>query len=234
MKIAVLSDAHGNSLALEICLKYIINDYKADKIFFLGDAVGYYSDYTNVLNLLIKNVDVCLSGNHEAMLLGNFPLDATKDGVYGINKNKTQLTDSHLSFLKNLRPFYELNTSEKILFVHGSPYDPLNGYVYPDTEISHFSFLPYDVIFMGHTHRPFIKKIGGKTIVNIGSCGLPRDEGTLLSFATYDTEKKEVEILRKYLKAEDVISFYGKDKLNETILNCLHRKSDKQIIGRVI
>ena len=68
---------------------------------------------------------------------------------------------------------------------------PLNGYIYPDSETDSIEKLPYHAIFMGHTHRAFIKKAGEKNIVNVGSCGLPRDAGNKLTVVLYDTIKNE-------------------------------------------
>ena len=45
------------------------------------------------------------------------------------------------------------------LFVHGSPTDPLTGYIYPDSDLSEFSEIDADVVFMGHTHHPFVRQV---------------------------------------------------------------------------
>ena len=50
--------------------------------------------------------------------------------------------------------------------------------------------------FMGHSHYPFIKRVKDTTFVNVGSCGLPRDDGRYGSFALLDTTDRHVSIFR--------------------------------------
>jgi predicted phosphodiesterase len=84
----------------------------------------------------------------------------------------------------------------RCLFVHGSPSDPTYGYVYPDTDLSSFAGFEADVIFMGHTHRPFVRRNGDYLFVNVGSCGLPRDGDPRGSVCLFDTHSRSAEILR--------------------------------------
>ena len=51
-------------------------------------------------------------------------------------------------------------------------------------------------MFMGNTHRPFIRKAGSSTYVNVGSIGLPRDDGRYASFCIFEPEQGTVEIHR--------------------------------------
>ena len=104
-----------------------------------------------------------------------------------------------------------------MLFVHGSPRDPLNGYVYPDTEMDSFEKLPYDAIFMGHTHRSFIKKAGEKIIANVGSCGLPRDVDNKLTVVLYDTTKNEAFIKGFEMNVAEVIKIYGHPAVTDVL-----------------
>jgi predicted phosphodiesterase len=83
----------------------------------------------------------------------------------------------------------------KVLLVHGSPVDPTYGYVYPDTDLSTFD-PEADWVFMGNTHHPFVRKHGGTTYVNIGSCGMPRDDGRYGAVALFDAKARCARILR--------------------------------------
>jgi predicted phosphodiesterase len=88
-----------------------------------------------------------------------------------------------------------------VLLVHGSPVDPTYGYVYPDTDLE--SFAPdADWVFMGNTHHPFIRECAGTCYVNIGSCGLPRDDGRYGAFALFDAKARRARILRFDITAE--------------------------------
>ena len=70
----------------------------------------------------------------------------------------------------------------------------------PDTEISmlrhYLNITKADVLILGHTHIPFVKKISGRLIVNPGSVGQPRDGDSKASFAVIDLEKMRAEIVR--------------------------------------
>ena len=81
MKIAVLSDIHGNRIALEAC-QSMIQKLKCDYIVCLGDIVGYYPDALVCLKMLKDNGIICLMGNHEAILLGLLPVSASNEKIY--------------------------------------------------------------------------------------------------------------------------------------------------------
>ena len=89
----------------------------------------------------------------------------------------------------------------KLLLVHGSPTDPTYGYVYPDTVLDGFS-TDADWVFMGHTHHPFVREHLGTCYVNIGSCGMPRDDGRYGAVAILDTKARKARILRYDITTE--------------------------------
>lgn len=77
MKIAIISDAHGNLLFFKFCMEAIQKE-KVDRIVALGDYFGYMLDGKKVFDILRDNNAILLKGNHEAMLLGELPLDKKK------------------------------------------------------------------------------------------------------------------------------------------------------------
>src|SRR5438128_11252350 len=83
MKIGFLSDAHGNPVMLAACLQEL-RRLETSSIYFLGDAVGYFPGDAEVFRILRSEAVQCQKGNHDAMLLGELPLPANKDRVYGI------------------------------------------------------------------------------------------------------------------------------------------------------
>lgn len=232
MIIGIFSDVHGNFPALEQCLN-LLDTLEADKLFFLGDAVGYCPDGELILSHL-KSLSVeCILGNHDAMLLEKLPIDIQKDKIYGINRQRKILSQKNVDFLESwpLQRTFSIN-GVKILLVHGSPWDTYQGYVYPDSNINFFADLPYDIVFLGHTHRPFIRTVGNVKVVNVGSCGLPRDQGNLLSCAIYNTDTGIVKIVRKYFDVQTVCDKYP--EIHQDVYSCLHRTENKDIIGEVI
>ena len=154
MKIGIVSDAHGNKHGTKLCLDYLSG--KIDELYFLGDSIGYFPDGSQVIELLLNANAKMIMGNHEAMLLGYLPLDSDRDKIYRIRQTGDSLNEQQWKEIKSLPTFIEKEIGDrKILFVHASPWDHLMGYVYPNSDLERFSSLTYDVIFMGHTHRPF-------------------------------------------------------------------------------
>ena len=84
--------------------------------------------------------------------------------------------------------------------VHASPWEPFDAYIYPQSpQLARFAQLPYDVVILGHTHVPMVRRVDGVTIINPGSCSQPRDQDRRGSYAILDVERTEVEIRRVLL-----------------------------------
>lgn len=223
MLLGIISDVHANISSLEACLEKLHAKHNVDKIYFLGDATGYLLNVNEVLDKLQKESISCILGNHDAMLLGLLPLSDERDEVYQIKRARKLITTENRFFLSSLLPFAIENFDKtRVLMVHGSPYNPLLEYVYPDTSVVGYEKLGYNYIFMGHTHRPFIKEEKKCTIVNVGSCGLPRDIGNMGSYALFDTERREVSIQRFEI---DIFSVLKRNPyLHSKVIECFKRK----------
>src|SRR5258705_3381100 len=185
MIIGVLSDAHGNFIGLKQCLDFLKN--KAERIFFLGDAVGDIPFPNEVIDQLRQSAVECILGNHDAMLLGILPYSSEKEEIFKIRESKNNISDIKLEVLKTLPQMIDVVIDGKrILFVHGNPVEIMNGYVYPDSDLSPFSKSEHDVVFMGHTLRSFVRSFKGKKFINAGSCGFSRDTGNQVSAVLFD------------------------------------------------
>jgi putative phosphoesterase len=223
MKIGILSDAHGNSIGTHNCLEFLKSE-GVEHIIFLGDCVGYMPAAEEVIDELSQAHAICLRGNHEEILLGNSPLDELRNEVYKIREVQQTLDKIYFKKIERWATSFSLNIDNKnLFFIHGSPWDYTNGYVYADLDLTKFEKLPYNAVFMGHTHRPFIKQTSNILTVNVGSCGLPRDVGSLSSCAVYDTVKNECILFRIPFDEEAVIRLY-KDKIHPSVIDCLYRK----------
>lgn len=195
MKLGFVSDAHGNSEGLRLCLEELRNT-GAERIYFLGDAVGYLPEVDQVVAMLKRERVLCQKGNHEAMLLGELALAPERDRVYRLDAARSRLSREQFDWLGEWPDHRVLVLNDsRLLLVHGSPQDHLRDYVCPDSDLSKFGTLTYDVVFMGHTHRPFQKRHGRTLFVNVGSCGLPRDQNDMLGCALYDSTNGTCEIL---------------------------------------
>lgn len=233
MILGFVADAHGNATALAACLAALESE-GASRFYFLGDAVGYLPEESAVLNLLRLQRVICIRGNHEAMLLGELPLPEARDQVYRISEARMRLAPDHRTFISGWPLRWEVTEgSSRFLLVHGSPASPLEGYVYPQSDLSGFAALPFDFVVMGQTHRPFIRSAGAVTAVNVGSAGIPRDGGSLASCAKFDVSSRKWEVLRVRFDAEAIIARCG-ERVHASVAACLRRPAPAEIVGRVI
>ncbi len=200
--IALISDIHGNFDAL----KAVFNDidsYNVNKIYFLGDVVGYGPEPEKCINLLKKRCNVHLLGNHDLAML-TIPAYFNPVASKSIECQKARMKPKKFSLpgirkrWKYLGELEERHQDKNFLFVHASPRDPLMEYVIPSDPIrapekvsSMFEYVE-QFAFCGHTHLPGVMtpepawltlealscryKLGReKAIINIGSVGQPRD-----------------------------------------------------------
>lgn len=224
MRLGLVSDAHGNPDGLFICLKFL-RKQAVDEIYFLGDAIGYLPDWSGVFTLLEEFHVVCLQGNHEQMSQ-NAVTNSTRNLAYGISPELCRVNKHHLLRASTWPTSINLLIQgKKLLLVHGSPYAPLDGYVYKDSPVEPFATVDADAIFMGHTHRPFVKRVYGKLLVNVGSCGLPRDVGNLASCAIYDVDKDKCVIFRMPFDVQNILK-HMKTKIHPMVEDCLLRQGD--------
>lgn len=199
MKISLFSDIHGNLYTLE---KFLIKSKEIgiDYNIFCGDIFGYYYHQDTIISKL-KGIEhlAAIKGNHDQYFL-NACESLTEEkrlvDQFGhcYQDIPRKITNENKEFVKNLPEHLELNFCGKSLAVyHGSPKDPLNGRVYPDTEISEpDSYLKYDFVILGHTHYRMVRRIGSTTIINPGSIGQPRDKHGF-SFAVLTIPSGEIE-----------------------------------------
>ena len=211
MKLALLSDAHGNSVAFAACLEHI-DRFDVDGTFFLGDAVGYLTDAGPVLRMLRESGAKCQQGNHEAMLLGDLPLDEQRDAQYRLSRQREGLDRSDRDWLATWPLTRELEINGvRMLLSHGSPTPSIVERIDADTPWAPQPGFPYEVAFIGHTHRPFIRQHDGVQLINVGSCGMPRDRGDLASFVIYDCSNREAEIFRVAFDVQRALELHGEN-----------------------
>lgn len=193
--IGILSDAHGNLRGFERGIS-LLREFGATQFIFLGDAVGYIpgSAVVKALRRFEGNI-TCIKGNHDVMVLTNsYPTE--KDPVYQHSATRKALSVSDMAFIAAWPEEYTTHAGDyNLLCIHGGPRDPIEEYVYPDSDLSDCEGRA-DLVFMGHTHRPFQRRIGSTTCINVGSCGLPRDHGSLGCVCLFNSETGEVRLLR--------------------------------------
>lgn len=227
--IAVMSDIHGNKIALENCLHFLSSQSISD-IYFLGDATGYLPWTADVLRLLKEHHVICIKGNHDAMLLGELPLDSTKDEVYHIQATRETLKHEQLQYMRSWKQELQVIVGKYNLhMVHGAPNNPLLTYVYPDSALDTIGIRPNtDLLLMGHTHRPFIRTFEQCRVINIGSVGLPRDHGGLSCILLFEPSSGEAQLIRIPMDVDQII-LEARSDLHPATRACLQRTTSDYI-----
>jgi len=199
MKIAILSDIHGNVFALESVLS-AVKKRGIDTLVIAGDFVGYYFWPVQVLKLLADWHMVAISGNHDRMLeaaLGDkvYRQKVRKKYGSGLDIALEELDKATLKWLMTLPESLEYKTADgKILLCHGSPWGS-DEYVYPDlsdASLNRYAELDVKWVVQGHTHHPMCKQIGSIVLINPGSVGQSRNRQIGAQWAMLDTTINKV------------------------------------------
>lgn len=201
MKIAILSDIHGNHLALQAVLAEA-RKQGVERLLVLGDIVGYYYHPDKVLQLLEEWPFEMIRGNHEEMMhkaRGDPQFSRKIQERYGsgIQIALQKLTPESVKLLTQLPNTKDLQYDNcKIRICHGSPGDT-NEYVYTYSDQSILGRCAegnFDFVFLGHTHHSFVHNCGSTTVVNPGSVGQARDISGYASWAILDTANRTLMI----------------------------------------
>ena len=223
MKLAVFSDIHGNLPFFEAFLKEA-QSANVDRYVFLGDAVSYYPDGCVVIRKLREISALCIEGNHDAMLRGELPIPENHEPVYQLRQTMAEISDNDLSYVKSWPEIVkETLDGKRLTFVHGNPLNHLNGYTYADSELARYDDHDDDIVFVGHTHRPWIHQNPHTLMVNVGSVGLPRDKGggSKPAWVLYDSTTGIPELRRIDADPTPLLALRG--KVHESVLDMLNR-----------
>ena len=216
MRIAILSDAHGNLEATRAVFSDIDAFVNPDEIWFLGDAVGYGPQPSEVLALIRSRAHFMLRGNHDTALFDPESLDELNPRArVALEWTLDKVSEADVDFIRKL-PIYREDEEKGFFACHASPYEPDQWhylFTHEDAERA-FSSVKNDLIITGHSHLTicFIKKKGitsqqlglgdielapgTRYILNPGSVGQPRDGDPRASYAVLDTEKKVFSVRR--------------------------------------
>jgi len=169
MEIGVISDIHGNIVALDAVLADMPD---VDELVCAGDVVGY-NPWPGECVDSIQDADVpTIEGNHDrAVVTGQCP-GFNDMAVAGVEHAREQLTDEQLEWLAAL-PTERTLFDGRVKLVHGHPDDP-DHYTQP-SEFSPDLLEEEDVLIMGHTHVQDHEIYDDGIVLNPGSVGQPRD-----------------------------------------------------------
>ena len=220
MKLLILSDIHGNLNAMNEVLTYI-KKIQIDGLALLGDFIDYCPHSNEVVKLIseLKLPVICsIWGNHEdAILCDHYDRFSSPRGADSARYTKSTLDSNTLEYLNSImsksgQQEFSID-GKKYLAVHGTIEDFYWGKFDVQKDLSAYS--DYDVVLMGHSHRPvfyeaFFKcenpetRNQKKTIfINPGSVGQPRNLNPNSQFAIFDTETQECEFIKLRYNIKD-------------------------------
>jgi diadenosine tetraphosphatase ApaH/serine/threonine PP2A family protein phosphatase len=209
---ALISDIHGNLEALEAVLTEL-GRRRPDRVFCLGDIVGYGASPNECLNHVRERCSLVLLGNHDAAASGG--PEAARFNIYArvaAEWTSKTLTRDNREYLQRL----PLTSSQGSTFlVHASPACPRDWEYLLDRFDAEpqFHYFEEPVCFIGHTHQPaiYMADPGGckslplstsaldptrRYIVNVGSVGQPRDHDPRACFLLHDESAGTIEYVR--------------------------------------
>lgn len=182
MKLAVISDTHGNLSALEAVLADI-TEMGADQIVCLGDAASFGPQPQDTLRQVQALGCPVVMGNTDDSLLKPRTLEdvptPTADTPVILEIERwcaEQLSDTDRDFIRTLQKTVRLELDGlPILLFHGSPrsYNDLITATTPDEELNGFFVERAPLMLGGHTHAQLLRRYQNVTFVNPGSVGLP-------------------------------------------------------------
>ncbi len=193
MRVAIVSDIHGNRHAFEAVLEDI-DASDCEELWCLGDLVGYGAEPDACVDLARRHASICLAGNHDLGVRGDIPLeDFSRGAALAARWTQRTITTETREFLTSLEP---LDRDEVVGLYHASPRDPVWEYVLSALQAELcLDIQSHRVCLIGHSHVALsfsrlagetatgqtrtadeeLKLDAGEWLINPGSVGQPRD-----------------------------------------------------------
>ena len=195
LKIAIMSDIHGNLPALQAVLEDI-QVFGADQVYCLGDLTDAAPWHNEVIELIRRRQIPVIMGNHDERIAFNHPvLPLAKHTkveqearLTAINYTKDTITQDNKAFLTDLPRFIRLSfPAVTLLLVHGSTKSN-DEYLYEHHAaqdiLSMLADHQADVLITGHTHISYIRPLApaGKIVINTGAVGRSKEKDRLAAY----------------------------------------------------
>ncbi|MCJ7840964.1 YfcE family phosphodiesterase [Lederbergia sp. NSJ-179] len=196
MKIAFISDIHGNATALEAVIKDM-KEKAVDQVFVLGDLCYRGPEPKRSLEL-VRSLDCpVIKGNADEWVVRGIEVGEVPGQALDIMRKEREWTYSQLDeadrdYLKNLPT--EVNTDVngvQIYAFHATPdslFDVVQPYASDDHLQEKLMTTEADIYLYGHIHTPYIRFLNGKAVINLGSVGLPFDGVSKASYCLIDIQ----------------------------------------------
>ncbi len=197
MRCLILTDIHASIDALAAI------EESFDRLLVLGDLVDYGPAPEATIRWVRKRGAAVVSGNHDfAMATGadcrSSPISyalsvATREHF------RPMLSDDAITYLLHLPKNLEIEVeSSRFHLLHATPRDPIFEYLGGDATEEEWRLAVGDLaekdewLFVGHTHKPFVRRVGRLTVVNAGSLGMPVDGDPRACYAVWKDGKVEL------------------------------------------
>jgi predicted phosphodiesterase len=183
MRIAIISDIHGNLVALEALLANIERE-RSDQIVCLGDVAALGPQPRETVERLRGLSGLVVMGNTDAWLLNPRPSAPTDENARRIEEIELwcakQLSPAALDYLRTFKPTIEMPLSDDttLLCFHGSPRSNTDVILSrtPEEDLDRMlAGFRASIMAGGHTHMPMLRRHRETIIINPGSVGLPHE-----------------------------------------------------------
>ena len=198
IKIAILSDIHGNCVALREVIKDA-QENNVDKFLVLGDLVNDLPFGNETLAIVKDLTDIVLKGNKEQYLI---EYDTEKYNWKNIQFRTVkfmynELTRENIEYIKTLPHSMSLeDEGVKLLIAHGSP-ESVEEQLHQDSreQLDYYTQnLNEDVLIVGHTHdKMWYENINGKLVVNAGCLGVSPYYTSLAEYVILDINNGKID-----------------------------------------
>ncbi|WP_432663872.1 metallophosphoesterase family protein [Wukongibacter baidiensis] len=202
MKIALISDIHGNLIALREVLLDIENR-NIDSMYCLGDLVGYGPFPNEVIDVMKEKGIPTVQGNYDEKVTKDSNRSSLANDEIGNLSIKEQIliwtqdniSKENIKWLESLPEKIEVEVEgRKVLLVHGSPRRN-NEYLYEgSTELDEIGeIIDVDVMACGHTHKAYHEIVNGIHMINSGTVGRPKDGSPDITYMIIDITDNNIE-----------------------------------------
>jgi len=203
MKAALVGDVHANLPALEAVLEHARRE-GAEAVWNIGDWVGYGAFPEEVVRHLRRAAAASIVGNYDLKVL-EFPHRAAQwrqtkrpEKYLAFRWAWENLSPESRSYLGSLPHEHRLEVAgHTVLLVHGSP-AAIDESLYEDSDEARLRELAAlaraDIVVLGHTHQPFVRRVGGCRFINTGSVGRQDDGDPRASYALLELRPNALEV----------------------------------------
>lgn len=186
MRVGLISDIHGNEVALDAVLEDMPS---VDTLVCAGDIVGYNPCHAGCVKAVRERSIPTVMGNHDRAVVGDDSFEFNSQAGAGVRHARETLGQSQIEWLRAL-PDERTVCDGRVTLVHGHPHDP-DRYTFPD-EFGPDLLEEADVLVLGHTHIQHHAVFEEGIVVNPGSVGQPRDDDPRAAYAVLDLDAMSV------------------------------------------